>query len=259
MVRAIDRNVFNVLLGLVLKILSKINRLPVRLQILSSEVLDPWGSGRREQEELRHSSALSLNVAENLVNILLEAHVQHLVSLVKDQRLDLCELQVATVDVIKHATSGANKNVDTASQLIHLLRDRGTTINRDDVVFVLEVLQLNQSPADLESELSRRRQNDSLDVTGAKQSLLTESFDQGQTEAERFTRASQVAHDQILLVPHIVERCVLHGEKLLNALLSELFDGGLSDLREVGEISWVGSSLNDIAGDNSRVSATYGL
>lgn len=259
-VRAVDGNVFNVLLRLVLKILCKINSLPVRSQIGIGKVLNPWRSGGREQKELRHLGALLLNCSEDLVDVLLEAHVQHLVRLVEDNSLDLCESQVATVDMVEHATSGANENVDTASQLIHLLGDRGTTINRNDIEFVFEVLELNQSPADLESELSRRRQNDSLNVTRAEQLQLAESFDQGQTEAEGFTRAGQVAHDQILFIVHIVEGLVLHGEKLRNALLSELDNGLAGDLREVGKFSRVGDrSLNNILLHNSRVSAAYKL
>lgn len=85
MVRAVDRDVVDVLLGLVLQVLREVDQLPVWLQVHVSHVLDPPGDGGREQQKLGVILDLSLDAGQDPVDVLLEAELEHLVGLIEDE------------------------------------------------------------------------------------------------------------------------------------------------------------------------------
>lgn len=84
MVWTVDGNVIYILLSLVFQILAEINHLPVGSQILMGQSVDPSWNCCREKKKLRRCRRLFLDTFKDLVNILLESHVQHLVRFVKD-------------------------------------------------------------------------------------------------------------------------------------------------------------------------------
>ena len=55
-------------------------------------------------------------VLQNLLYVVGESHVEHLVGLVEDGDVDLGEVQVSTVEVVDAATGGRNHDVDTGGE-----------------------------------------------------------------------------------------------------------------------------------------------
>lgn len=82
-IRTIDSDVVDVPLRLVLEVLCQINHLPIRSEVRVCHVMDPFGDSRREEKELWWFIRSLLDCLENLVNILFESHVQHLVGFIK--------------------------------------------------------------------------------------------------------------------------------------------------------------------------------
>ena len=64
-----------------------------------------------------------------LVDFLFEALLQHLVGFVKHDRLELREVDIASLDVVEHATTGTDEEVDTAAQCSRLVVNVDTTID----------------------------------------------------------------------------------------------------------------------------------
>lgn len=56
----------------------------------------------------------------HLLHLLLEAHVEHLVRLVKDYELRVRQLQGAPTDVVEQPTRGAHHHVKSPSQRVLL-------------------------------------------------------------------------------------------------------------------------------------------
>lgn len=137
------RNVVDILLRLVFEILRQIDHLPVWPEVVVGQVLDPgWNSGG-EEEELRRSLRALLDLLENLIYVLFEAHVQHLVGLVEDQCLQLREIsKVTSIQMIQYSSSRSNEDVDALSQSMCLIVDGGAAVDCDDGILIVMVFQL---------------------------------------------------------------------------------------------------------------------
>ena len=85
-------------------------------------------------------AALTAHVHQNALNVLLETKLEHLVSLVENDRPHVGEVNVAPLDVVEHAASGSHKNVDTAAQLTRLVLDWHAAVDCEGVVLVGRVL-----------------------------------------------------------------------------------------------------------------------
>ena len=84
-----------------------------------------------------------------LLNIFLEAHLEHLVSLIENQTLQTAEIDIASLNVIKNPASGADKYIDTIPEILNLLLNINATINSDDLEFVGVVFERVHDIADL--------------------------------------------------------------------------------------------------------------
>jgi hypothetical protein len=77
---------------------------------------------------------------ENALDVLFETELQHLVGLVKNNSLHLRKVNVTAFDMVKNATSGSNKNVDSTTEFAGLVLDRHTSINGEGVELIGSVL-----------------------------------------------------------------------------------------------------------------------
>src|SRR4029077_11434984 len=91
------------------------------------------------QDRLSHRGAetdeLSFrrDTLENFLDIIAEAHVQHLVGLIQHHHFDPVELQRSSIEVIKYSPGGPNNDLRTLLESAYLPIIRLTTVNRNRV------------------------------------------------------------------------------------------------------------------------------
>ena len=83
---------------------------------------------RREQRGLADLAER----AEDPLEVVGEAHVEHLVGLVEDDRVDVLEAERAAVEVVDRAARGRDHDVDAAREPVELGRDRLAAVDRHD-------------------------------------------------------------------------------------------------------------------------------
>jgi hypothetical protein len=100
------------------------------LHVALGVALDLVGHRRREQQRLLRPWAMCEAIA---LDVLEEAHRQHLVALVEDEEADALEVeQRLAADVIEDAAGGADDDVHAGAELIDLLADRRAAVDRLD-------------------------------------------------------------------------------------------------------------------------------
>lgn len=75
-----------------------------------------------------------------MIDVFLEALLEHLIGLVQNDGLQVREVEIATVDMIQDTAGRAHEELDTVAQLADLIIDRDTTIDRDDLVLIFLML-----------------------------------------------------------------------------------------------------------------------
>ncbi len=87
------------------------------------------GHGRREEGDLPAGGGL----AEDPLDVLGEAHVEHLVGLVQDQGADALQVEVALTHVVHDSPGRPNDDVGAALQLANLHAEALTAVERQDL------------------------------------------------------------------------------------------------------------------------------
>lgn len=132
---------------LVLQVLAQINNSEVSVHVLGCDISNPsWNSGRK-QADLYGLVALRLDRSQDLVDVLFETELEHLISFIQNHCFDLTEIYVASFNVVQHTASCTNKEIDTTSQLSGLIVDRHSTVDSECLKFrfsVLESLELSR-------------------------------------------------------------------------------------------------------------------
>jgi hypothetical protein len=95
------------------------------LEVLGGDAGDAWRHGGREERGL----PLGRRGVEDLVQVLLEAHVEHLVGLVEHEDLEVLELERAAADVVERAAGRGDHHVDAAAQGAQLLLHGGAAVH----------------------------------------------------------------------------------------------------------------------------------
>ena len=90
---------------------------------------------------------------EDRLEVLGEAHVEHLVGLVEDRDLDLIEAQAAALEVVDGTTGSGDDHVDAPPKSAQLLADRLASIDGQDAGAHLTTV-LRQRFRDLHRELA---------------------------------------------------------------------------------------------------------
>ena len=97
----------------------------VVVQVVEGNLLDVLAHGSREEQ----SVSIFRNVLKDGIDALREAHVQHLVSLIKHHIVYVLQLSHATINQIEQAARGSHDNLHTMLQGANLASDVGTAIN----------------------------------------------------------------------------------------------------------------------------------
>ena len=119
------------------------------------EARDLAGDGRGEERGL----ALLLQGAEDLVQVVGEAHVEHLVGLVQDDGLDLVEAERAAVEVVHGPAGSGDDDVHAAGQAGELRGDGLAAVDGDDAHAEVPAVAVDRL-GDLHRELPRGREDE---------------------------------------------------------------------------------------------------
>lgn len=98
---------------------------------------------------------------EDVVDLVLEAAREHLISLIEHEHLARTEAEAAARDHVVNAARGADDEVNTLTELVHVVADVGATdagVGGD----AHEVGEAGRDGADLDGELAGRGEDQSL-------------------------------------------------------------------------------------------------
>ena len=195
--------------------------------MLARYVAHPWRMRRRKEDRL---PVLRRGRLEDLLHVLLEPHVEHLVRLVEHHVAQVVEQQPAVVQMVDDAPGRAHEHVDAVAQSTLLRRVRGAT--RESVNFhaVRPAEHLNDL-ANLLGELARRHEHEHARRPATFGPLAALLFGQPlhewQREGESLACPRARAPKHIVPRTQHVVRLGLDGRKVSDALLGEHGDRGL--------------------------------
>ena len=187
----------------------------VVVQVVEGNLLDVLAHGSREEQGV----SILRHVLEDGIDALREAHVQHLVSLIKHHIVYVLQLSHATINQIEQTTRGSHDNLHTMLQGANLASDVGTAINSGNMQTVDVLGKTVQIVCYLEAELTCRTEDDSLCLLAAGISLL----DYRNTVRCSLTRTGLRQRNHVVLITkQIWDYFFLNWHWILK---SKLFDG----------------------------------
>lgn len=142
------------------------------------EMLGELENVRREGGGEERDLNVSGQVLENVLDLVLEAAREHLVSLIKSEELQVVSLHESTLHHVEDTTGRSDNDVDTAFQNSNVLTHDGST----DAGVYLDVAELSNGVNDvgnLHGELTGGRDNQSLAVVGGDIDALENSNGEG--------------------------------------------------------------------------------
>lgn len=101
----------------------------VVLKEVPGEHLDIAGEGGREHQSLAVGNGGHILTLDNAANLRLETHVQHTISLVKNQVLDVAKGDATTLYEIDQSSGSSNKQIAATLNLTELRANIGTTVD----------------------------------------------------------------------------------------------------------------------------------
>ena len=128
------------------------------VQVLLRHAADRRGHGRREQGDLLAVGG----VREDRLDVLREAHLQHLVGLVEHEVLELRQVEGALVEVVHDAAGRADDDVHAATQRRQLHAVALPAVDRQDVHAAQVRGVALERLADLQGELAGGREHERL-------------------------------------------------------------------------------------------------
>jgi hypothetical protein len=99
------------------------------LQEVASEHLNVAWEGGREHESLAVLDTWHVLTLDDAADLWLETHVQHTISLIENEVLDILERDAATLDEINETTWSGNQEIAATLNLAELGTDIGTTVD----------------------------------------------------------------------------------------------------------------------------------
>ena len=187
----------------------------VVVQVVECNLLDVLAHGSREEQ----SVSILRNVLKDGIDALREAHVQHLVSLIKHHVVHVLQLSHATINQIEQTARGSHDNLHTMLQGANLASDVSTAINSGNMQTVDVLGKAVQIVCYLEAELTCRTEDDSLCLLAAGISFL----DNRNTVRCSLTRTGLRQRNHVVLITkQIWDYFFLNWHWILK---SKLFDG----------------------------------
>ena len=100
----------NVPVALICKVLSQVHCFQIPFHVLICNIANPGWHCCRKKTNLKITSLLLANDAQNFLNVLLETEFEHLVSFIEYDCLYVRKVDVTSFDMIKHTSCCTNKD-----------------------------------------------------------------------------------------------------------------------------------------------------
>ena len=178
------------------------------LQVLLTQRQNRQRHGGGEQRGL----AGFRGILQNGLDILAEAHVQHLVGLIQNGHLHAGNIQRAAAHVVHHAAGRTDDDLHTAVQLAKLTLNGRAAVHRQSGN-VLVLAQLVQLTGGLQRQLSGRGEHDSLHAAV----IGIDHLHQRNAEGGGLAGAGLCLTDHVLAFQHGRNGVALDGRRLLKA------------------------------------------
>ena len=130
------------------------------VEVLLRQTTDRRGHGRGEERDL----AGVRSVGEDALDILLEAHVEHLVGLVEDEEAQVGQIQAALLQVVDDTARCTHDDLCATAQAGQLCTVGGTAVDREDAHATDVAGEGLEGVSRLERELTGRGQDEHLRV-----------------------------------------------------------------------------------------------
>ena len=166
-----------------------------------ADVHDLAGDGRREHAHLFHA----FQAVQNLAHILIKAHVEHLVRLVKDGGFDALQVDCPMVHQVEQTSWRCHQNVGALFQQLFLALHRLAAVDDQRLYFRQKLGQVVQIVADLGGKLAGRSENNCLNLRKCRVDL----FDQRNAKGTGFSGAGRGFGDDVLAFEHRRNRLLL--------------------------------------------------
>lgn len=138
--------------SLILKVFDQIEE-KMLLQVRFCYFSNPRGYCCWKQNKLRFFTLILyfwiLDCLHDFLYILLETHIQHLISFIEYYSLQLLKTDILSFNVVQDSSSGTNKELNSVLELPSLLLNWHTSVHCNYVVFSFRVSQLLEFIADL--------------------------------------------------------------------------------------------------------------
>ena len=193
------------------------------LQVPLGNRQDPRRHRRREERRLPFSG----RGLEDGVEILGEAHVEHLVGFVQDQHVEPIQLQRAAPDVVERAAGRGDDDVGAALERADLLEHRRAAVEREDRQPAAARV-LVHGLGDLHGQLARRHEDEAVGaapVVGAESAR--DAVQHRQRERRRLARAGCGLREQVAPLEQQRNRLALDRRRLLVAERRHRRDDGV--------------------------------
>src|SRR5688572_31354664 len=127
-----------------------------------------------------------------------ETHIQHPVRLIEYEQLDMLKVNILLVHQVKQATWRGNEDVDSGAQLVSLCTLWHTAEN-NCMTQPQQFAVSGKALSDLDSEFTRRRQDQGLDAGGSflEKFVVMQALQNGQGKCSRFSCACLGAAQKI--------------------------------------------------------------
>ena len=180
---------------------------------------DSRGHGGGEERDLASGRGL----LEDPVDILCEAHVEHLVGLVQDERLEHVQRERAALEMVHHAPGRADDDLRVAAQLAELQAVTLSAVDRQHEK-ALQMLGIAlECLGDLQRKLACRSQNQDL---GAALRRI-DAAEQGQGKGRRLAGAGLGLTEQVTSGEQMRDALALNRRRgLVTKILDRFCNGG---------------------------------
>ncbi len=162
----------------------------------------------REQRRLARAGGLG----QDLLDVLEETEVEHLVRLVEHHEARVAEHQRAALHQVEHAADRADHDLASGAQLRLLRPDRRAAEDGHHVDALARGVRA-QRLGDLDAELARGREHEPLDLLEARVDVL----DHRQPEGRGLARSRLCLADHVLALEHRRDRLLLDRARLFVA------------------------------------------
>ena len=189
--------------------------------------VDPRRHRRGEQRGL----PAFRSAAKDLLDVLGEAHVEHLVCFVEDDDLKAAQLQRPPVDVVERAPGGRHHDVNATLKRPQLPADRLAAVDRQDPRADVTPVATHRL-GDLHREFARRDQHQGERLRPP--AVAEEPLEHGKREGGRLPRPGRGLPDQVTALKQRRDRRPLYRCRLLIAQAGERA-AQLRSQRQVGK------------------------